>query len=314
MIWTIERSRALKEMLASGLPADEIAARLGCSIKSIRIKAIILKKYNEKNAEEILNLWKSGLSFARIGQQLGISKSAVRSALQRIGALDDPAYAHLRKSPSSFWTNERDQKLCELIDQGLCATHIAREFGVWPDTIQKRAKKLGLIIKRFKRGDKWPKEDDAVLKEKLEAGLSYSEIANILGVTRGAVAGRVYRLGLKSKNSRPVGGRMTPRGQKRQAQKWSQYAIRLPAREPAPILAFDEEDLAGAVIFSELTSSKQCRWPIKGTGMGMLCCARQVQGHPSYCPKHHLMSVNRKHRPKKGAKSVVKQVIGGAWA
>lgn len=303
MIWTVERNRALKEMLTSGLSADEIASRFGCSVSNVRnkITALALTKYSDGVAEDICTLKRSGLSFAEIGRRTGLSARAVRAILIRIGAVPDPKRVHRKSTdPVGRWPSEKDADLRALLAQGLCDAHIARELGFTQPTIRLRIKKLGLSSNAYKHEEDWSDAHKKILEDKLRDGCSFREIAKLVGRSRGAVAGKAQRMGLRNQKPKPP-KRERPR---------KEHKPMLP--EPIRLTDLPEERSDAAVLFGDLSSSRQCRWPVAGHGLGMWCCAQQVDKTPPYCAAHRLRSRAQGHR--KRGRFIVQSVRGGAWA
>jgi GcrA cell cycle regulator len=103
----------------------------------------------------------------------------------------------------------------------------------------------------------WTERRTTVLKNLWAGGLSYDEIAGILDVTRGAIAGKAHRLGLP------------------------------PRREPkTPKRPPPRPDFIGIGFFE--TTAKTCMYP-EGDGAGMLFCGQPRQDGSSYCAAHHQL-------------------------
>lgn len=139
--------------------------------------------------------------------------------------------------------------------------------------------KVGVRIGSFD----WTDEADSALSEKLSSGMSCSKIAQVMGISRNSVVGRVYRLRKTGK----LAPRILPppvviRDRRRVARYRSRpYRRALPDRvrsEPLP-----EPENAGRVHILELGSSS-CRWV---TSLAeLLFCGRQVEPEKSYCRRH----------------------------
>ncbi|WP_375458872.1 GcrA family cell cycle regulator [uncultured Enterovirga sp.] len=76
---------------------------------------------------------------------------------------------------------------------------LAERYGVSVPAVSQRAKRQGLSSRQTR--PRWSRERDEALARLREAGLTASEIAPRLGpdVTRGAVLGRAWRLGLATR-------------------------------------------------------------------------------------------------------------------
>jgi GcrA cell cycle regulator len=143
----------------------------------------------------------------------------------------------------------------------------------------------------------WTEERVELLKKLWADGLSASQIAaQIGGVTRNAVIGKVHRLGLSGRAKSPSS--MVPRARKprpashsmRPRMRYHGNAALLPALSPE--LDPDYDPLANVVPMGprvsivELTEST-CRWPIGDPGMAGFCyCGAQTKAERPYCPYH----------------------------
>ena len=147
----------------------------------------------------------------------------------------------------------------------------------------------------------WTSERIELLKRCLHAGLSCGQIAREIGVTRNAVIGKMYRLGL-SQPKDVVGRQLEQRHAARlarptTARTWRPKHPRLniSAQHEMPIAAFPRpqpraEDIPiyngrGCTLL-ELSQGK-CRWPISNPGAEDFCfCGNEpVKGLP-YCLGH----------------------------
>ena len=127
----------------------------------------------------------------------------------------------------------------------------------------------------------WSAEQDAViiaLYNKMRA----LQIAGILGVTKNAVIGRAKRLGLsrtmdaRVKSHKPL----APFGSWRR-KGWDRIQRMFrPRPERVTIVS-----IPGGISIMELTGST-CRWPVSGTGAGMMYCGCKVHKEKSYCVEH----------------------------
>ena len=127
----------------------------------------------------------------------------------------------------------------------------------------------------------WSAEQDAVIiahYNKMRA----LQIAGILGVTKNAVIGRAKRLGLsrtmdaRVKSHKPL----APFGSWRR-KGWDRIQRKFrPRPERVTIVS-----IPGGISIMELTGST-CRWPVSGTGAGMMYCGCKVHKEKSYCVEH----------------------------
>ena len=93
-------------------------------------------------------------------------------------------------------TKQQEQDFIELYNQGISLEMIGRKIGLTGWTIQKFAVKLkaeGKIVARGNVKCQWNKAKDSKLLELKEAGHSWSEISDIMGMGRSTVQTRYHR-------------------------------------------------------------------------------------------------------------------------
>ncbi len=150
-------------------------------------------------------------------------------------------------------------------------------------------------------GASWTSERVEQLKGCIRAGLTCSQIAAEIGVTRNAVIGKMNRLGL----SRPKDAAAVPRargkdweGAEPKRAAWGARSVRLFSQhrilvalppEPAAFAGATATDGRGCSLLD--LNPGQCRWPISETGAAdfYFCGANQVEGLP-YCGGHARMA------------------------
>jgi GcrA cell cycle regulator len=137
-------------------------------------------------------------------------------------------------------------------------------------------------------GATWTSERVAQLRGCVSAGLTCSQIAAEIGVSRNAVIGKMSRLGLSRPRSMAAAERQRAAGRSRSdnvTRLFSQHRIlmRLP---PEPLQPPETIRNGNGCSLLELTPGK-CRWPINEPGAPDFCfCAHQkVEGLP-YCVGH----------------------------
>jgi GcrA cell cycle regulator len=151
-------------------------------------------------------------------------------------------------------------------------------------------------------GATWTSERVEQLKGCIGAGLSCSQIAAEIGVTRNAVIGKMNRLGL----SRPKQVLAKGSEQKRHAcrpRMLSQLQI-LMQLPPEPLARAEGTSIhngAGCSLL-DLTPGK-CRWPISepGTEKFCFCGNQQVEGLP-YCVGHARIAYKSAARARSSAR------------
>jgi GcrA cell cycle regulator len=138
-------------------------------------------------------------------------------------------------------------------------------------------------------GQTWTTERVALLKNRIDAGLSCGQIAHEIGVSRNAVIGKVSRLGLSRFKSARAGQPETPKTSRRRIV--TQHRMLRALREE-PQLPFAEMPLDSAQRRSLLELQQwHCRWPIGEPGSADFgfCGTKQVDGLP-YCAAHARMA------------------------
>jgi GcrA cell cycle regulator len=165
----------------------------------------------------------------------------------------------------------------------------------------------------------WTAERVALLKNRIDAGLTCAQIAREIGVSRNAVIGKVNRLGLSRFRSASAGepGRtgasklVRPRPLTR-----NRTSPASPARER---LAFPEPPVDSAKRCSLLELAQgHCRWPISEPGAEDFgfCGNEQAVGLP-YCPVHARMAyrpgsrVNFFHRERVASAELIEPAANG---
>ena len=142
-------------------------------------------------------------------------------------------------------------------------------------------------------GATWSTERVEALKRCFDAGLSCSQIAREIGVTRNAVIGKVSRLGL----SRPPGAIATPPRRARLSGPRRTRRLRMNVFVQQDILktAFVEAEPRvdaipihngrGCTLFE--LDRENCRWPIMSKdGEELRYCGNGPIAGSSYCPAH----------------------------
>jgi GcrA cell cycle regulator len=134
----------------------------------------------------------------------------------------------------------------------------------------------------------WTPDRVAALKRLHEAGLTCSEMAREIGVTRNAVIGKISRLGL----SRPQGEappRREPRAQAKPRRSQPRILRLLRAEAFSPAEDEPNDDGQRTSLFE--LSPQNCRWPIGSPGADDFgfCGNEPVAGFP-YCPRHARMA------------------------
>lgn len=142
----------------------------------------------------------------------------------------------------------------------------------------------------------WSEERVGQLRELCEAGLSSTQIAAELGgITRNAVIGKLARLGVKLKGAPPAHrtNRQTIKLRQPKRQQVGGLTLR---KFGSPTKPSGEEATDLPADFSlnpiSLMESKEhhCRWPVSADGEPFMCCGDEKMRHSSYCARHHRIA------------------------
>jgi len=131
----------------------------------------------------------------------------------------------------------------------------------------------------------WTAERIAQLKSGVGAGLSCSQIANEIGVSRNAVIGKLNRLGL-SRGRGPAAPRVRNGVSVRRPQVLTQRLVLKALFASAPIA-----DVVSSEPCSLLNlTPRKCRWPIGGATADFTFCGNTTVDGVSYCAGHARMA------------------------
>jgi len=140
----------------------------------------------------------------------------------------------------------------------------------------------------------WTAQRIDQLKSFVGAGLTCSQIAAEIGVTRNAVIGKIHRLGLGPGRAAAGSGRACPPRVRRPRLRTQRTLLRLIAEAPTiagvtawPTLAIESPHRRSLF---DLTHD-QCRWPLSEPGASdfAFCGNDQAEGF-SYCAGHARMA------------------------
>jgi GcrA cell cycle regulator len=140
----------------------------------------------------------------------------------------------------------------------------------------------------------WTTERIDQLKSFVGAGLTCSQIAAEIGVTRNAVIGKIHRLGLGPGRAAAAPGRACPPRTRRPRLRTQRELLRLMGLNPAiagdlgsPILAVESTRPCSLLELAPNT----CRWPLSDPGApGFAFCGNDQASGFSYCAAHARMA------------------------
>jgi GcrA cell cycle regulator len=154
----------------------------------------------------------------------------------------------------------------------------------------------------------WTTERIALLKDRIDAGLSCGQIAREIGVSRNAVIGKANRLGLSRLKRVGHRERTGDRGPARSRNATLHRTLLALWATPPLAFAATPEDSANLCPLFEL-QQWHCRWPIgdpTAENFGF-CGSKQVDSLP-YCAAHARMAYRR--APARPAPRELKELSG----
>ncbi|MFG1370715.1 GcrA family cell cycle regulator [Xanthobacter oligotrophicus] len=232
---------------------------------------------------------------------------------------------------SGQWTAAQDAALRDGFPTGAPVEEIAARvcgLGPWRSVSAVRMRAMVLGLNRPKRpaappvapapprapGEPaWASAHDALLLASRAGGMTFSRLAGALraagreGTTRSACISRLRRLEGRKELSRQRVARPAAPPQKPAAPKASNTTTRIraevlqPAAPPAHPVGLSErkvprplptEAATGGVAFLA-AGADACRWPLRGTGIGLVICGGGRGAGHSYCPAHMRMAYQR---------------------
>lgn len=131
----------------------------------------------------------------------------------------------------------------------------------------------------------WTPERIEALVEMRRNGMTFGQIANVLGVTRSAMIGKAHRMGMcERRASAPKMARLPRRiaAPARKPPSQRPIALRGPPKDPAPMPTPAADDVARVSLLD--LEPHHCRWPVGEPTQGFCGCDK-VPGL-SYCAGH----------------------------
>ena len=151
----------------------------------------------------------------------------------------------------------------------------------------------------------WNPERVAQLRAFIGAGMTCSQIAAEIGVTRNAVIGKIHRLGLGPGRPAAALGRPCPPRTRRPRLSSQRQMLRLISAE-APLAADGTVSEAGSVDSAQYCSlldleQGKCRWPVNErptsrSAADFIFCGNQAIAGFSYCAGHARMAYRTPER------------------
>jgi GcrA cell cycle regulator len=173
----------------------------------------------------------------------------------------------------------------------------------------------------------WAEEHSQVLREYLEKGLSYSQIANAINArfgtdySRNATIGRARRMGLSGpeRPDRPV--RMKPQAQpsparlkKMRARWFAEPRLSLPVFERAAALQLRCVEIVPRHLSLMDLEARDCRYPYGGDeeGEAITFCGHPRREGSSYCVSHFNLTSGPGTLPERAAGKVLLRLVEAA--
>lgn len=139
---------------------------------------------------------------------------------------------------------------------------------------------------------RWSQDDDNGLVELAASGMSASQIAKELGVTRNAVIGRASRMGVQIGASRPQAGKKSEKSgivKRKPAVVKSGGGYRVSAR-----IEIERPDEGAALAFTPICapvtinqlSDAVCRFPVSTNSPAQMYCGAEPSPRRVYCAYH----------------------------
>ncbi|WGD56228.1 GcrA family cell cycle regulator [Bradyrhizobium sp. CB1650] len=148
----------------------------------------------------------------------------------------------------------------------------------------------------------WTDERIALLKQHFEAGLSCSEIAADIGVSRNAVIGKLSRLNLtrgRTSDERRLRDKSFAPARTSKAMPRLQYEMLATIYgETEPPVILEPIDEANRCSLMDLGENR-CRWPISTPGADDFCfCGNVAPDGQPYCTGHSRLAYRPNSRPR----------------
>jgi GcrA cell cycle regulator len=151
----------------------------------------------------------------------------------------------------------------------------------------------------------WNPERVAQLRAFIGAGMTCSQIAAEIGVTRNAVIGKIHRLGLGPGRPAAAPGRACPPRLRRPRLSSQRQMLRLISAD-APLGLADQTSQSAPVECAQSCSlldleQGKCRWPVSegttdGKSADFIFCGNQAVDGFSYCAGHARMAYRSPER------------------
>jgi GcrA cell cycle regulator len=171
------------------------------------------------------------------------------------------------------WNAEKIAELRGYAEGGLTAKQSGERMAISDTAAQSAASKFGIKF-NGKILATWPDHVVEEMKRLAAEGESARQIAIVLKISRGAVCGKMKRLGLTLRGV----GRPPPRA--------GAVVVRQMRRKPPPRPVTPPELLLCEPVSLVDLAREHCRFPVIGEGADTLFCGAPADDGASYCPAH----------------------------
>lgn len=234
---------------------------------------------------ELARLSAEGYSAGLIADILGVTRSAVLHRQNRAGIQRPTRRELAHHRTTSIWTPERVAELVKLTAEGYSGGMIAQMFGITRNAVIGRQTRMKIrtsqqyedgksLVRRYGRHrSPWTEEMNADLKRMSEEGCRAADIAEHLGVTKGAVTNKQKRMGLRHVSS----------------QRKSYITGRPRHYQPSLFSILPDSNIPDALRIGLMDiHDEQCRALLdeKGDDGLALYCGHPTFGGKSYCAGH----------------------------
>lgn len=185
------------------------------------------------------------------------------------------------------WTDDQMATLRQMHAAGHLHEEIAARIGMTRAAVTAKVKRLvdTVLVRRRKPRELWTDEKIVEMKRLLARGLTRQAIADEMGISRGAISGKLDRLGLFSSGSRISA---TPRLRKTRASPIPPSPPVPPACRPVSIMD---------------RANSQCAYPVAdfaGPHSPFFCGAAidVVEPIQSYCAWHRAIAMPAENQPR----------------
>jgi len=149
-------------------------------------------------------------------------------------------------------------------------------------------------------GTHWDSARTLLLKELWEKGYSASKCGLEFGVSRNAICGKIFRMGLSVERAKapPRVPKVAKARTASMTLNQRLWAVREPTKTGEQIVDLPPDQSSFAVPFIKAESWHQCQWPLGEPTHDMMVCGAEQGRNSSYCDRHHVIAYQPYQRRK----------------